>query len=332
MIDNATSEVTTLNYQELIERFPWLLEREQDCILSPDSDGLLCGLFMSHFLGWKVRGYYDGKILLLEKGKKAQECVFLDMEILRRDVRSVGQHMVVYNGDFLPSDWRGMNSCLSANDLRSFDAKNNFPRKYPLATIHLLTAIAGQHLDIDLPTSAICPLLYTDGTFKNLFNYPENCLDWLGFLGAEKKSNPLHAVFFNDHYTIASLMTALKELFAELHFIADGKRGGDKIRFSNSNGELINFDTKSAGFTDLTRKRAEHFLQLLANKTSWQYSSSFWVWKNFAVSTFAKGSIVPSNARYSQLMAQEPLSMAVTSTRGLEYTLDPDNSFYNKTT
>jgi len=46
-----------------------------------------------------------------------------------------------------------------------------------LATIYMLLGLVGLKTKIDIPVSAICPLLYTDGVFKNLFNYPENYLD-----------------------------------------------------------------------------------------------------------------------------------------------------------
>jgi len=65
-----------IDYAEVIKKYPWLIQRSQDCILSPDSDGLLCGLFMSHYLNWKIRGFYDGKILLLEKGFRLFFAIF----------------------------------------------------------------------------------------------------------------------------------------------------------------------------------------------------------------------------------------------------------------
>ena len=86
---------TELDYHALLQQYPWIVEREQNCILSPDSDGLLCGLLMSHYLGWKIRGFYDGKILTIKEGVNPQDCVFLDMEIFRPNIRSVGQHIVV---------------------------------------------------------------------------------------------------------------------------------------------------------------------------------------------------------------------------------------------
>ena len=57
----------TINYNEVVKKHPWIIKKNQNCILSPDSDGLLCGLFMSHYLDWHIRGFYDGKILLIEK-------------------------------------------------------------------------------------------------------------------------------------------------------------------------------------------------------------------------------------------------------------------------
>lgn len=40
----------TLDYPRLILKYPWIIKRDKMCILSPDSDGLLCGLFMSKYL------------------------------------------------------------------------------------------------------------------------------------------------------------------------------------------------------------------------------------------------------------------------------------------
>ncbi|OHA07836.1 MAG: hypothetical protein A3I44_01990 [Candidatus Sungbacteria bacterium RIFCSPLOWO2_02_FULL_51_17] len=84
-----------IDYAAVIKKYPWLVQKDQNCILSPDSDGLLCGLFTSHYLNWKIRGFYDGKVMLLEKGFNVKDCIFLDMEIFRKGIRSVGQHMVM---------------------------------------------------------------------------------------------------------------------------------------------------------------------------------------------------------------------------------------------
>ena len=73
------NNLDVLNYQELIKKYSWILERDHNCILSPDSDGLLCGLFMSNYLNWKIVGFYDGKILIKDKKIDLNECIFLYM-------------------------------------------------------------------------------------------------------------------------------------------------------------------------------------------------------------------------------------------------------------
>lgn len=321
------SRDNVIDYATVIKKYPWLVQKDRNCILSPDSDGLLCGLLMAHYLNWKIRGFYDGKVLILEKGFKQQDCIFLDMEIFRKGVRSVGQHMVMFNKVRLPKHWDYFENCFSANNIRGYDARHNFPQKYPLGTIHLLLGVLGSIKKISIPTGAICPLLYTDGTFKNLFNYPDNCLSWLKFLGADRAASPLHSVFFNDHYSISSLMLALNELFEELRFIAGGKRGGDKIKLSNGKGELINFDKKKKSLDSDVIERAEKFLCLLTDKTGWEYKSSNWSWSNLTYFIFKKGTIKPSQGRYDELMAKKPISLAMTSGLAIEYTLDQKNIF-----
>lgn len=316
-----------IDYAAVIKKYPWLAQKDQNCVLSPDSDGLLCGLFTSYYLNWKIRGFYDGKILVLEKGFRPKDCVFLDIEVFRKGVRSIGQHMVMFNKGRLPENWSNFDNCFSANNIRDYDAKNNFPQKYPLATIHLLLGVIGSIRKIDIPTMAICPLLYTDGIFKNLFNYPDNCLDWLKFLQANNATNPLHAIFFNDHYSIHSLMIALNELFGELRLITEGKRGGDKIKFSNGMGELINFDEKKMSFESNTIKQSEKLLRLLASKTGWKYTSDNWSWNNLSHFYLKKHMIKPSQGRYDQLIKNNPVSLAMTSTLDIQYTLDPKNIF-----
>ncbi|OGI16422.1 MAG: hypothetical protein A3J63_03985 [Candidatus Moranbacteria bacterium RIFCSPHIGHO2_02_FULL_40_12b] len=86
-----------INYDEILEKYPWLLAENQNAIISPDADGMLCGLFMSHFLGWKIVGHYDnGKNLILKKGMSANECVFLDSEIYRSNIKSIGHHISLF--------------------------------------------------------------------------------------------------------------------------------------------------------------------------------------------------------------------------------------------
>src|SRR3989344_6128935 len=125
----------TLDYDLLLKQHPWIAQKDQNCILSPDSDGLLCGLLMSHYLGWHINGFYDGKVLVVDRNVIPSDCVFLDMEIFRPDVRSIGQHMVMYDKDDLPPNWGRFSNCISINNLRNSDFKNDFKSKYPFGTV-----------------------------------------------------------------------------------------------------------------------------------------------------------------------------------------------------
>ena len=123
------SQYGAIDYAAVTGKYPWLVARNQNCVLSPDSDGLLCGLFVSHYLGWKIRGFYDGKIFLLEKGIEAKDCIFLDMEVYRKEIRSVGQHMVVFNKARLPSNWEQFENCAAINNIRGYDGYHTFRLK-----------------------------------------------------------------------------------------------------------------------------------------------------------------------------------------------------------
>ena len=93
-----------IDYSAISKKFPWIVERDRKCIIGPDTDGILCGLFMSAFFNWEVVGYYDGKDLALRKKIKPSDCVFLDMEIFRKNCKSIGQHMVLYNKNSVPTN------------------------------------------------------------------------------------------------------------------------------------------------------------------------------------------------------------------------------------
>jgi len=319
--------IERINYKEVIKKYPWIIKQGQNCILSPDSDGLLCGLFLSNYLGWKVKGFYDGKILLLDKDTSAKECVFLDVEIFRNEIKSMGHHMVLFNKNKKPRSWKNFGNSIQPNIFRDYDAYNDFRLKYPLATIHMLIGIIGSEINVKIPISAICPLLYTDGVFKNLFGYPENCINWLKYLKADDKNNALNTIFFNEHYSIHSLMLALNDFFGQIKKIHQNKRGNDKIKISDSKGVPVNIGRKNNTFSIISdeKNKSEHFIKILSGLTGWKYKKSDWNWENFQLKKFRKGNIKPNNRNFEALIKKRPISWAMTSGQVIEYTLDSKN-------
>jgi hypothetical protein len=323
---------TQIDYEALLARYPWLVQRDNDCILSPDSDGLLCGLFLSHYLNWKIRGFYDGKLMVIEKGYSAKNCVFLDMEIFRRDVRSVGQHMLLYNKNTIPENWNNFDNCFAPNNIRGYDACHDFRLKYPFGTIHLLIPILGTTQTIPIPTTAITPLLFTDGTWMNLLQYTENSLSWINFLRANDVDNPLHAIFLNDHYSLHALMVAMDEFLRKRDAISIPRERGDRIAITLRGGEGTPHNLESDGetyfFKEDAKKRGESFIRLLAELTKWDYNPANWSWRNWQLHKFTKGDFANSRLNgetFDALVRRDPLSFAITSTQNLEYTIEePD--------
>ena len=324
-----------IDYGEIVGKYPWVLKKNQNCILSPDSDGLLCGLFMSKYLGWEIKGFYDGKVMLLNKDVSAKDCVFLDMEIFRKDIKSIGHHMVQFNKKKKPANWDNYENCLQPNNLRDYDGYKYFRLKYPLATIHFLIGIVGSQIKLEIPESAICPIFFTDGTFNVLFSYPENVLNWLHYLKANESGSPLKYIFENEKYSVFSLMTAMNNFFRRRDEISMPGQRGDRLRISQSDGSPTNIEKQGFSYKIVldAKERAEKFIEILSDLTNWKYDKSNWDWTGFNLYKFTKGDFTSTKTRlnnktFEEFISKKPLSWAMTSGLNIEYTLEkPDKLF-----
>jgi len=325
-----------IDYAEVIKHYPWVVEKNRNAIISPDSDGFLCGLFMSNSLGWKVSGFYDGKILLLKKGLKAKDCIFVDMDIYREKIKSIGHHMVMFNKRRLPSSWHNFKNCIQANSIRNYDFYSDFTLKYPIATIHLLLGIVGTKQDVDIPKTAICPLLFTDGTWMNLFQYTENALSWIKFLRSDDPASPLNKIFCNEHYSVHTMMIAMNDFLRKRDSICasremGARERGDRLIISTAEGPY-NIDKKGNLYSINVeaKNRAEEFLSLLADLTGWKYMRDQWTWDELALYNFTKDIFIKegrvSNKDFESFIKNDPLSYAITSNQRIEYTLEKPDS------
>lgn len=334
-----------INYKTLLKKYPWIIEKEQKYILSPDSDGFLCGLLVTNYLGGKIVGFYDGKIALIKNGINAKDCIFLDVDINRTEIKSIGHHMVTYNKRLTHSNINYSN-CIQPNILRDFDGRNDFQKKYPFATIHLLLGIFQEtSLINELPKDSIWPLLFTDGVWNNLFGYTENCIEWINYLGIDNENHILNSLFCSNHYSFYEIMLGLNDFLrmrdnfnASGYFSASGayidggrnKRTGDKLKISNSNGEPINLVKNGTEFDIYNKEkiRLEEFISSMAKYVAWPYQPDKWCWNNFKLFKFSKGDFsntALSNQTYTSLMDRNPLSLAMTSGTNIEFTIEtPD--------
>ncbi|MBN2094709.1 MAG: hypothetical protein JW727_01550 [Candidatus Aenigmarchaeota archaeon] len=318
-----------IDYDKLITDYPWIVENGHSCVLSPDSDGLLCGLLMSDFLDWKIKGFYDGKIMLLENGTSAKDCIYLDMEIFRKYIRSFGHHMVRFNKRECPVNWDNFRNCIQPNNLRNYDGLHDFRVKYPLGTIHMLLGILGHRFKISVPETATAPLLFTDGTFNVLFKYPENVLNWLAYLRADEPESPLKTVFMNEKCTVHALMQEMDKFFRERDNLSVHNERGDRMRISLKDGSPFNIELedKTANLSKEAVERIIKFIQLLSKYTGWNFKESAWTWEGFSLYKFTKrdfsrDGLSVNGKNFKGLMEKEPLSWAMTSGQNIEYTLE----------
>ena len=331
-----------LDYDALIQKYPWIVERDRKCVLSPDSDGLLCGLFMARYRNWEIVGFYDDKIGVINRDYLTDDVVFLDGEIFRHEIKSMGHHMVLWNKRKIPDNWYNFDSCIQPNNMRNYDGKTNFRLKYPLASIHMLASIIAYQDYKDgnpmvIPDSAIPPLFFTDGVFQVLFTYPENVLNWLSYLRIHEDWNPLKNIFESDTYSVFNLMKKMNEFFRQRDEISVSKERGDRLKLSTKLGNPYNIIPGESGvckINDDAKERIERFLTLIGNMTTWRYETGAWkCWKNLQYFKFTKhdfngDSHRVNNGTFDEFIKRNPLSWAMTSGNNIEYTIEEPSILY----
>lgn len=320
-----------LDYSHIIKNFPWIVTENQTCILSPDSDWLLCWLFMNKYYWRRIWGFYDWKILVIDKNLKPSDCIFLDIEVNRSHIRSMWHHMLVYNYNKFDESLLKHN-CIQPNTLRKYDVNTYFRLKYPLATIHMLMWIVDHHKWLSIPTSAICPLFFTDGVFNVLFSYPENVLNRLHFLWANNTWTVLNSLFKNEEYSVHDLIIAMDDFFKKRDAINAPKERWDRIKISNKDSTPYNIEwVQWAHYINTDAKsRAESFLTMVWTQTWRNYNKADRKWDWMKMYKFIKWNTQTdwwgkkiSVWRYNDWIAEKnPLSWAITSADNIEYTIE----------
>lgn len=306
-----------INYNTIIKNYPWVVSENKKAILSPDIDGLLCGLLMSCYLDWDIVGFYDGKLLLLEEGISAKHCIFLDMEILREGVSSIGHHMNVHNFNELPADYkRCMLDCINPNRLRGFDRAHNFPQKYPLGTIHLLMYILETEYPklVKVKKEGLTPIFFADGVWKILFKYTSNVLDWFGYLHSDKEADRWLKL---KQLSVIDLIENIEKLLKDFK----------KIEPNNKNW----YGHIDISILSKQKNLLSEVLDLLSRLTGWGYRPQKWDLENVKKYEFTKAIYGQnnngsrSNEQFFKIWDKKPLSLAMTEGTTVQYTIEsPD--------
>lgn len=338
-----------INYDEILSKYKWISERDRYCVLSPDSDGLLCGLFMAAVRGWKIVGFYDDKVSVINKDYKNEDIVFLDGEIFREQAKSMGHHMVCLTNRKRSLLDKNFKNCIQPNLLREYDGKEHFRLKYPLASIHMLVSIIAyadkDSHPITLTGDAIAPLFFTDGVFNVLFSYPENVLNWLSYLRINEEWNPLKSIFENTKYSVFETIRHMDDFFRKRDAITvrtkgEGSRGveerGDRLKLSNSDGSpynILGINTDEIYINTDAVDRIKKFCSMVGEMTSWKFKDADWLcWDNLEFYKFTKGSFEADKKsltipNFEAFLMRKPLSWAQTSGNNIEYTIESPSRF-----
>lgn len=196
------------DYKALRTEFSNLFQPKRKCVISVDIDGVFSAVLLGQLLGWEVAGFYTLNDLWVtretlpsdsanpENALKKAGLVFIDHDIYRQEIDSIGHHMLQWSPETdIPFHTNGRSS-LNPNLLREI-TKKEFNRKYPFSTFHFLLASASTWglLEGFQPDDEITTLmLQIDSSFVNAINYQENALDWLQWLGGSEEKSPLYPI------------------------------------------------------------------------------------------------------------------------------------------
>jgi hypothetical protein len=184
-----------MTFEEWLGSFDWLADRDRPVIVSADLDGIACGLLQQAQLGWRIIGTYDGAAVCLyvqPDDPQLHEVVFVDMEILRSRVRSIGNHLFALDDEdvaFLQAEFL---NCVSPNLWRGINVRATFQQKYPFSTLPLLLAghtVRNPDFRVERPWLALA--LHTDSSFTNAAVYQANALEWLACIRSNSENKGL---------------------------------------------------------------------------------------------------------------------------------------------
>ena len=302
-----------MSHDYIFEKFSWIFEEDKDCIISPDSDGIMCALLMSHYLNWKVKGFYDGKVMLFDAETKPKNCIFLDMEIANDKVKSLGQHFITPYKDLYEIYGNGVfENCLSPNHIRGFSGKKLFSLKFPMSSVHYLISILSKRIKIKLTEKSFYPLLFVDGLYNVSFKYPENVMNWFNYLRIDQKENPLHELFFIRDWTFKKIMGGMDTFFEKRNtFSAKGKRDGDKLVISDQKGQPKNI-IKSGNYHKIdpdVEKRYKGFIKYLAECYQWNFKDEFWAFDKLNKIVFDTKTLIAGSKKQSENFIKENVKL-----------------------
>jgi hypothetical protein len=217
-----------VTFETWLSSYQWLCERELPCIVRANLCGLACGLLQRATLNWNLVGTFDCQTVCLYRAPNAvdwRRVVFLDSEILRDNVHSVGNRLFALDSADALQLLKTYPHCINPNLWQTVGIREGGRGIYPFSTLALLLAsfaIRDAGYDVSDPWLALT--LHADSTFIRAAFSPNNALDWLTAMRAG--SNSAGLARFCRLLERLRAQTALKMLNAVQSWAADSGFGG----------------------------------------------------------------------------------------------------------
>lgn len=298
------------NYAALKKQASWLRRKGQAMVISPDLDGVLSALLLQHLWQWQVVGFYDAGTLWLLKEYSdldATKPVFVDHDIYRKHIPSIGHHMLKWGRDTLIPEHEDTDAqSINPNLIRGFTLNHEFGRKYPYGTFHFLAACYSAWGDLKdyRPSREFLPLLmHVDSSLQSAFTYEKNALDWLEWLGgSDDESSPIYPL-------CRAIATASSKRLLQWR-----AQLGDQI-------EALGFTRHSQCKTETPTdphewQRLQRLLAWLEDATGW--TPDFPDFPNAEVvrTGITRSSTKPLKATFKEVIATRPFSYALIAGKG----------------
>ena len=193
--------------------------------------------------------------------------------------------------------------------MRDFDKIHDFKSKYPFGTIHfLICLLSNMKVSVEIPKNAVGIIMFADGVFKSIMNYPENCVNWLNWLGAKELK------FFNNFskISISKIVHQLHDVFNNLH-LPSGR---------------INLKTISSKNLSIQFSNIEKLLEQISTWTGWKLKQSCWKVLEFnnlcePVKINRKRAEGVNNSKYQKILKRKGIiSFSFPSSTRLEYSIE----------
>ena len=167
-----------INRNNIFNKFKWLKDKNRPFIISADYDGLACAAFLSHYMKWKLTGYYNmEKIWISKYGiENKKELIWVDLNILPKSGKSIGGPIGMIDN----TNPSGLNSSCNLNTLRKL-THENFNQKFPFSTLIFLMWLF--KITIKNNTMSKLLILHSDSSWMKIQKYSRNVQQWIELLG-----------------------------------------------------------------------------------------------------------------------------------------------------